>query len=315
VFSVFLRVLCVLFVSLCLSGCLAPTASPDSFTFAIIGDAPYKSREEPHFERMMERIDREDVAFTIHVGDIGAGGVACSDAYYEKSLRRFERSRAPLIYTPGDNEWTDCRGARFDPLERLKRLRTIFFEDEYSLGRTKMRTEVQQDRVAECGAYPENRAWTHGRVAFVTLNVPGADNNVGHDAANDAEARARDAANARWLARSVDDAIAANAAALVILVQANPWRIHKRRDAYAPFLASLTQAARRFVRPVLFVHGDTHTYRIDAPLADAQGPVANVIRLETYGSPFVGWVQVDVDPADPQPFRIEGHLEALVPPP
>jgi hypothetical protein len=154
------------------AGCAAQGTSPEAFTFAIIGDAPYKSREEPHFERMMERIDGEDVAFTIHVGDIGAGGVACSDAYYEKSLRRFERSRAPLIYTPGDNEWTDCRGARFDPLERLGRLREVFFGDEYSLGRTKLPTEVQRDRAAECGAYPENRAWSRSGVRFVTINVP-----------------------------------------------------------------------------------------------------------------------------------------------
>src|SRR5258706_580320 len=87
--------LCALCVVLCLSsaGCAAQSSSPEAFSFAIIGDAPYKAREEPHFERMMERIDREDVAFTIHVGDIGAGRGACTDAGYDKHFRRLDRSR------------------------------------------------------------------------------------------------------------------------------------------------------------------------------------------------------------------------------
>jgi len=100
-----------------LNGCAAPAVSSESFSFAIIGDAPYKPREEAPFERMMERIDREDVAFTIHVGDIGAGRSTCTDAGYEKRFRQLDRSRHPLIYTPGDNEWVDCRGMGFDVLE------------------------------------------------------------------------------------------------------------------------------------------------------------------------------------------------------
>ena len=307
--AVFLRVLCV---SLGLSGCATPAASPDSFTFAIIGDAPYKSREEPHFERMMERIDREDVAFTIHVGDIGAGGVACSDAYYEKSLRRFERSRAPLIYTPGDNEWTDCRGARFDPLERLGRLREVFFEGEYSLGRTKMRTEVQQDHAAECGAYPENRAWSRSGVRFVTINVPGSNNNMGVDARSDAEAKCRDEANRRWVDRAVAASEGPDTRALVIAMQANPW--YTTRKVYGPTLATIENAARKLRKPVLLVHGDTHNYRVDMPFVDALGaPLANLTRVETYGSPIVGWVKVTVDPADPKLFGFAPHIQGVVP--
>ena len=70
---------------------------------------------------------RAQPAFTIHVGDIKSGGDA---------LQRRERSRRsrdyfatfehPLIYTPGDNEWTDChrkKAGGFDPLERLAKLR------------------------------------------------------------------------------------------------------------------------------------------------------------------------------------------------
>ena len=65
----------------------------------------------------------------------------------------------------------------------------------------------------------------------------------------------------------------------------------------------------RLGRPVLFVHGDTHTYRVDRPFRDEKGDrVPNLTRLEVYGSPQVGWVRVTVDPNDSDLFRFEPSL-------
>ena len=307
----FLCVLCV--AVLHAAGCAAPSqASSDAFSFAIIGDAPYKAREEPPFERMLERIDREDVAFTIHVGDIGAGRDACSDAGHEKHFRRLDHSRHPLVYTPGDNEWVDCRSMGYDPLERLARLREVFFEGNDSLGRTRLTLEVQSDDTMGCGAYPENRAWTRAGVRFVTINVPGSSNNMGFDAASDAEARCRNAANRRWLAHAVTASAGADTRALVIAMQANPWFTRKR--VFDDVLAAIEQAARALRKPVLLVHGDTHNYQVDMPFTEPTGqPIANITRVETYGSPIIGWVKVTVDPAGPRLFSFEPHLLAIVP--
>ena len=295
--------------ALVLAGCASPPPSPDAFSFGVMGDTPYNEREEKAFAAMLPDLDHEPLAFVVHVGDIQHGAAACSDATYERRKAQFDASANPFLYTPGDNEWTDCRYERpphNDPIERLDRLRQVFFDNATSLGRRRLATAVQP-------GYPENRRWVVGKVEFVTLDIPGSNNNAGYDARNDVEARARDAANERWLAAAVDDAIAADARALVLFIQADIWDTEKPR-AYASFRASLIEAARRFARPVLFVHGDSHTYRVDAPLFDANGvPVANVTRLETYGSPFVGWVKVTVDPADPQPFGIRGNLYSIVP--
>ena len=292
--------------------CAAPPRSPEAFSFGVMGDVPYNEPEEQAFAAMLPTLDREPLAFVVHVGDIQRGAAACSDATYERRKAQFDASAHAFIYTPGDNEWTDCRytpAPTNDPIERLARLRRVFFDTPTSLGRSRIATAVQE-------GYPENRRWTIDGAQFVTLDVPGSDNNFGYDARNDAEAGARNAANGRWLAAAVDEAIARGARVLVIMVQANPWRIERRPQAFAPFLASLVSAARRFAGPVLFVHGDTHTFRVDGPLTDADGaPVANVTRLETYGSPFVGWVKVTVDRADPQPFGFEGKLFTVVPPP
>jgi hypothetical protein len=304
--------LCALCVSLCLSGCAAPAFSSEAFSFAIIGDAPYKPREEAPFERMLERIDREDVAFTIHVGDIGAGRATCTDAGFEKRFRQLDRSRHPLIYTPGDNEWVDCRSMGFDVLDRLARLREVFFADSQSMGITKMSLETQGDIVAGCGAYPENRAWSRSGIRFITINVPGSSNNVGYDVASDAEARCRNAANRRWITRAAEESRSAGTRALVIAMQANPWFTRKR--VFDDVLDAIERASRTLGKPVLLVHGDTHNYQVDQPFADATGAaIANITRVETYGSPIVGWVKVTVDPAGPRTFSFAPHIQAIVP--
>ena len=204
-----------------------------------------------------------------------------------------------------------------DPLERLAKLREVFFASSESLGTSHIATRMQSACLAPpvagcgCGAYPENRLWTHAGVTFVTLNVPGDDDNTGHDAASDVEARCRGEANRRWLDAAVRTASAPDQRALAIAIQADPFEARVPR-AYAPLREAIVAAARRLGKPVLFIHGDTHIYRVDTPFVDASGaPVASITRLETYGSPFVGWVDVTYDPGDPLLFRFAPHLQAL----
>ena len=312
-----------LLLLLVLAACATRPPASGAFAFAIMGDTPYNEREEPHFVQMIERMNEAPLAFVVHVGDFKAGGNSpCTDALFEKRRAQFNASRHPLIYTPGDNDWTDCRrpsNGGADPAERLAALRRVFFGDAWSLGRSRIETRFQAGCVERragacaCPAHPENRRWTHGAVVFVTLNIPGSNNNVGFDAANDEEARCRDRANALWLEEAVAESSANGRRGLVVMVQADPWVASK--PVYKPFLAALEAAARRLRKPVLFVHGDTHTYIVDTPFRDALGePLANLVRLETFGSPLVGWVKVTVDPDAAEFFRFEPHLLALVPP-
>ena len=62
--------------------------------------------------------------------------------------------------------------------------------------------------------------------------------------------------------------------------------------------------------PVLLVHGDSHVHRFDQPLRDpASGRLqANFTRLETWGSPFMGWVKVDVAPGARPLFRVTPRM-------
>lgn len=307
-------------MGLLLAACAARPPHPDAFSFGVYSDTPYSEAEEKRYLEMLAGMDREPLAFVVHVGDF-KGASPCSDAIYQRRKAQFDQSAHPLIYTPGDNEWTDCRRREMgdmDPLERLARLRQVFFPDRWSLGRTRLELLVQDkcaDAACACAAQPENRFWTRAGVRFVTLHIVGSRNNYGFDAASDAEARCRDAANSAWLEQAVLASERSQTRAFVVFIQANPWDV-RGAVVYRPFLRQLQDAARRLRKPVLFVHGDTHIQRVDTPFADAFGnTILEMTRLETFGSPFVGWIKVSVDPDDPQVFRFEPKLHAVVLPP
>ena len=301
-----------------LAACAGPRGAEAPFAFAVMGDVPYSAEEERLFEAMLRDIDRERLAFVAHVGDFRGGNEACSDALFARRRAQLDAMRHAVVFTPGDNEWADCaRGdPPFDPLERLARLRELFFATDATLGARPLTQHVQRGCLAPpvegcgCAAHPENRTWTIGRVRFVTVNLSGSRNNVGYSAATDREARCRDVANARWIAEAAREARAESAVAMVILTQANPW--WTRGDEFAPFLGSVRAAAAELARPVLLVHGDTHVYRADFPFRDAFGEaLPHLSRLETWGSPFIGWVKVWVDPSRPDPFAFEPRLAAV----
>jgi hypothetical protein len=206
------RLAALLAAALAAAGCATRPPHPEAFSFAVIGDAPYNAREELEFDAMLGRLGAEPLAFVVHVGDFKAGGGSpCTDALYADRKARLDASRHPLVLTPGDNDWADCRresNGAMDPLERLARLREVFFADGWSLGRSRLplaRQEACAERegtACACPGLPENRLWTKNRVAFATIHVVGGNDNRGFDAAGDAEQRCRAAASRAWLAGS-----------------------------------------------------------------------------------------------------------------
>jgi len=283
----------------CLALCsvLAGFAAAAEFTFAALGDTPYNAEEEARFIAMIAELNRNDLAFVVHAGDFKSGQSACGDETFRQRKEWFELSRHPWIYTPGDNDWTDCwrpwAGAH-QPLERLSKLRELFFAQPRSLGQRPIEL-AQQTRAASPRPYPEHARWVHRRVLFATVNVPGGDNNRGRDRA---EFRARDAAVRDWIDGAFGMARAQRLAAVVIVMQANPWAAAgPRQRGYAPLLDTLRTQTTEFPGEVLLIHGDTHRYRVDQPLIDAATGqrIANFTRIEVFGSPNVNWVRVRVN--------------------
>jgi hypothetical protein len=80
--------------------------------------------------------------------------------------------------------------------------------------------------------------------------------------------------------------------------------------AFEDYIEALAAEMEGYDKPVAFLHGDTHMFRIDQPLysAKTKRPFENFTRVETFGSPNSHWVLVTIDPADPQLFRFQAQI-------
>lgn len=321
-----------------LAGCAQPGAAPlrhaapqpGGFSFALMGDMPYSPRELPAVDRLISAVNADaDVGLVLHVGDIKGGAERCDEAVYRQRLQQLQRVSQPLVYTPGDNEWTDCHrpaAGSYVPTERLALVRRLFFPEP---GRTlgiKPMAVVSQARVdAAHAAFVENVMFERGGVVFATLHVVGSRNDQvswmgvdpkdgvsGTNAERGAEFEARQAANVAWLDRLFDEARRLGAAGVVVAMQANP-RIEQlpgslERSGFDGVLAKLRERAAGFGRPVLLMHGDDHEFFIDQPWYRDSAPeprLGNVTRVQGYGSPRIHWVKVRVLPGTPEVFHIE----------
>lgn len=278
----------------------APAAAADApLRFVAFGDLQDESPAGRARDReLVARINALDPEFSIYIGDIKGGSGPCTDALYDEVRSILDGHDAPLVYTPGDNEWTDCwrrSAGGHDPRERKRAVLERFTAPGKSLGRRTMALTQQEGQ-------RENARWRAEGVVFATLHITGSNNNLRQDRAAQAEHRARSAANLRWLRAAFATARDADARAVVLALHANP-----RWDApwwsptgFDDFRAALAEEAGRFDGPVLVIHGDTHTFRLDRPFDAAP----NLLRLEVFGPPARGAVVVEVDRSLPGLFRV-----------
>jgi hypothetical protein len=117
--------------------------SPERYTIGLFGDMPYGALGRSQYPNLLANINDNHVAFSIFDGDLQAGGDGpCNDSLYTTARANFNTLQRPLIWLPGDNDWTDCWGRYgpaqapyHDPIERLNFERQLFDSTSQSLGR------------------------------------------------------------------------------------------------------------------------------------------------------------------------------------
>lgn len=301
----------LLLSTLLLSG-ICPARAQKSFSFFAIGDMPYHNPEDTlKFRELTDAINAEKALFTVHVGDIKSGSSECSDAYFNMMLRLLNRFKQPLIYTPGDNEWTDCgrpAAGSYEPEERLAAVRRLFFANGQSLGQRPISLKSQH-MTSGFEEFVENRMWHHERITFATLHVVGTNNNYNANRGNNAEFFRREKADLNWLTQIFQTAGERGDAAIVLFMHAAMLFEKTETSGFSNIVDKIREEVLAFGKPVLLIYGDSHRFLISKPLMDRQGKlIRNFTALMVYGDRDMNAVKVTVDPRSRSLFSFSEFL-------
>jgi hypothetical protein len=314
-----------------------PGGPGGSFTYAVIGDTPYGQPQLENLPNDVAEINADpQVRLVMHLGDIKNGSSLCTTEYLEGIRADFDLFRKPLVYTPGDNEWTDCHRANngaFWPAgpvlngdarpARLDEVRRIFFaRPGWTLGK-----EVPVE--TQGGDYPENVIWDNAGVVFGDLDVPGSNNDWlpwferPRTSSQIEEVANRTQADLEWMDAIFARARQTHAAAVAIGIQADMWDSafagdSSQFDHFTPIVQELARQSLRFGKPVLLLNGDSHQFVDDHPLADPSRPqnksmygiaqdVPNLRRITVNGSttPCHEWLKLTIDPREAGVFSYQ----------
>lgn len=343
---------------LLLTALLSAAAGPSAFagephgneklTIAVFGDWPYNQNLLNNAGLLIDSINSDpDVSLVIHVGDIHSGSMPCTSAgifpplpasipgWNQAVYFQFQQFKRPVVYTPGDNEWSDCHKtkefASGSPLKELASVRSLFFARPGKTLGLEDREVWSQAKYFD-SAYPsdaeyvENMIWEDGKAVFVTVIMPGSNNDTlpwtnGYENAtlHAQEIANRTAAAIRWLNTAFGLAASRHSRAVVIALQADMWDPEALApggdglSAYTPFVQQLAALSLQFGKPVLLLNGDSHKFGADRPLADPNSstgvihhtpPVPNLSRVTVQGSTNkpAEWLRLTIDTRTPGVF-------------
>lgn len=295
---------------------------PNAFSFVAFGDMPYRDADIEKLDRLIGAVNKLKPAFAIHVGDIKSGSSPCTDDDLQRAIDRINTIEGPVVYTIGDNEWTDChreiKGQRFNPRERLAKLRDIAFAlPGKTLGKTPMLVDSQAKLSPKHAKFVENQRFTKNGVVFIVAHVVGSNNGFEpQDPQAAVEYFERNAATVAWIADGFRVARETDAKAVVVVFHANvyelrlPFPAMPRASGFLDTVNAVARGARAFGKPVLVVHGDHHVLELESFKDASMRRVPNTFRLQVPGDGLVHAVRILVDPDAPGVF---GFVPLIVP--
>jgi hypothetical protein len=311
--SVRLRLGVLLAAALLSAGAFAAKDAKDAqdeeaHRFAVVGHGPADS-DESHFRHALEAADDKSTAFVVVTG-IKSAKEACSDKLYQERRELIGDARRPTVVVPAAGDWTDCRNSagRSNAIERLNRMRELFYGEPKTLGARKLPL-TRQSMSPRFRSYAENAHWSVGKVLYATLNLPANNNHYLTEAGRNSEYEDRLVANRFWLNRLFAIARRDKLEAIVLfaegdlkaLSQPTGLRALLRRavpdnDGFAETRRQVLSLAQKFPGKVLLVDS--------APLAKGLTPA--IEWRGNLGHLSVGQreIEVAVDPAGKALFKV-----------
>lgn len=298
-------------------------ANGNQYSFGVIGDTPYGADALAEFPAQIDQMNQDkSLRFVAHVGDIKAGSQRCDTDYFKTIHSHFESFAMPFVFTPGDNDWTDCHrvnNGSYNPLERMSVLRHIFFaEPHHTLGGKNMHLDSQAN-----AGFPENSTFEQKGLSFGVINVQGSNNGLlpwtglglsEPTAEQLAEERARTENNLEVIREAFAAAEQKHRRAVVIMTQADmfdPSYEDPTAETHSGFqetVDEISQLSRDFSKPVYLINGDSHVFNDDYPLAEGsswldvygQDPVPNLHRITVDGDDAAdNYMRFTVNPETP----------------
>lgn len=241
-------------------------------TFSVIADVPYGVSELPNLEQHVADHNLYSPSeFLVHLGDLLFG--ECLEERYVEVADVLSALAVPTFVVPGDNEWNDCD----DPDLAWSYWSHHFLRFEQELCGAPS-VEVQTVR-------PENFAFVQKGVLFAGINLVGGSQDP-------AQWDLRLQQDADWVRHQLETK-RAQVRAAVVFAQAGP------KPNRVPFFDAFELAAATFGKPILFLHGDGHSWIQDRPFAPA-----NVLRVQVdRGTEPPVQVTITLDAVNP--FQLE----------
>lgn len=301
-----------------------PAPQPATLRIALLSDLPQWPAAEERVTALLDLLAERKLDLVVHAGGIKGDTESCGDSVLQARQHLLDQSPLPLVYVPGETDWAECQqpvNGNFDAVERLNRLRELFFPEDATLGKHP-RAVVRQSDQAMFRSFRENVRLSIDNVLLVGLNLPGDNNHYRSEGGRNGEFEDRREANHQWLARAFSLAQQRGMAGIVIIAHADPqfgngWEkrgkptlldgfMRRRpRDGYLEFKRQLRELAGRYRGQVLFVHAGSNGFRIDKPLRDAAGkPIPNFTRVALPPGTAAQWTELIVTPQASSPFTV-----------
>lgn len=295
----------ILACSVALLTCSA-AAQPNEFSFGVITHPFQATADESILREAIAETDADNLAFVVANG-IKSANEACTDALYQRRKEILDSAKSGLIISLAGSDWSECKNAhgRSAAVERLNRLRELFFIDEFSVGARKIPL-VRQSTTAKFRNYAENARWEVGDIMFATVNLPANNNYYRPEAGRNSEFEDRLIANRDWLRRIFVFAARKKLAGIVLFCDGNPlakpsssqfFEFGTKRDGFAETRQHISALAAKFSGKVLVVHG---------PTADHPAAAADIVWHDNLGDLEVasGWMKLRVHPSSRTLFSI-----------
>ncbi len=284
------------------------TSATETFSFGVIAKPTQSIAAEALLREAIDETDADNLAFVVASG-VKADGEPCTDTIYKNRRTLFDGAKNGLIVSIAASDWTRCINSRNRSIavERMGRLREIFFTDEFSFGDSKIPL-VRQSTMPVFRMYAENMHWRVGDVLFATVNLPANNNNYLNAAGRNSEFEDRQVANSDWLKRIFITAKIGKLDGIVLFCDGNPLALHAehasslfssgKREGSADIRRQIMRFSASFHGRILIVHGEQENgQKIASKDIVWQGNIGT-IKAKT------PWSKINVNPALPQLFAL-----------